>query len=185
MKRLLFVSVALAVTALFPSSASTADGSQDYAVAGGSVSFECSFGGSGIFGIFTLTVSAHVPAGTPIPSDGSAQPGAGGTVTVSTPKITEKRCPGDAGELVAEVDCVRVDPGSPPGTADITALVTHGSGRYAGSVGSEISTAVYDSGAKNGDLMTHPDFEDVEEPCDFVSAAELEVRGNVVVRSGD
>jgi hypothetical protein len=141
------------------SPAASGDGAQDRAVGGAQFIYPCAAGEE------TDSLSAHVPTGTAV-TPGVAQSGAGGTFNASIPQSTADACGTSLTHLVAKVDCLRVDAGSPPGTADLTASVTEASGAYAG-VGPEISISVSDSGTS-----TVPDaevFAHTSGPCVFTT----------------
>jgi hypothetical protein len=111
-----------------------------------------------------------------------AQPGASGTFNAQIPP--SPACGNETSHLRSKVDCVRVTPGSPPGTADLTAHVTESSGEFTG-YGPEISISVSDAGSSDD-----PDgevFANTTGPCSFTTSAGdvfLADRGNFTVRSG-
>jgi hypothetical protein len=187
MKRVLCIAIALGTAALFPTAASTQTGNEDTASGGGQLAFEC----TNSIEYVSVAVNAHVPAGTPTVSGGAAQPGAGGTFSLTIPKKTATRCSSFAGlnqesQLVAAVDCMEL---SPDNWALITGHVTRGTGRYAGTAGRDVYIDAVDQnydGYNTYDIFGFPSFEDVTEPCAFGSTPQNPLaRGNVIVSAGD
>jgi hypothetical protein len=162
------------VTSPSPSSSSSG-GRKDFAVGGGQLVYTC-----GIFVSHTsFALSAHVPTGTPATAP---QPGVGGTFNLSFPQCSAAtQCGLEPGHLVSKVDCVEVDPISPPGTARITSHVTKASGVFA-TFGPELSISVSDTGTNMGDTLA---IGGTDQPCNFtIAPADVVDRGNINIRSG-
>jgi hypothetical protein len=121
------------------SSSGDPNGPQDFVVGGG----QAREGLSGCAGDANFSVSAHSSD-----TGGNAAPTSGGTFNLTQ---TPSSCAGFSGHLVSKIDCLRVPgQGGPPGSAQITALVTKATGVYAAKLGTETEVDLFDSGAPGG-----------------------------------
>jgi hypothetical protein len=163
--------------ALSPAPASSPNGPKDFVVGGGQAAELGIFGNNECDA--NLSVSAHVPTGTPA-APPFAQSRAGGTFNLTN---TQNKCM-FSGHIVSKVDCVQVGAYN-PGSAQITAVVTKADGAYSGLLGLEIEVDFLDSGQPGGagDMVDVFRLEPAV-PClfgDFTPIQPLD-RGNINVR---